>query len=235
MKAGIIAAGLGERLARGGISTPKPLTPIAGRPLIARIIDASAKLNVSSVACIVNAENLDVANYLLDNRWPVPLELIVKTTPSSMESLFSLAHLLRDEPFILFTVDVIAGFETLADFFEQAKQHSDASGVLALTEFVDDEKPLWAMIDPGNRIIALGDDARESRYVTAGFYCFSPEIFSLMDIARGKKLSALRQFLNLLIEKDFPLYGIPVAKTIDVDFPEDIEKAEAFLKEIGEL
>ncbi len=37
MKAGIIAAGLGERLIGGGIATPKPLVPIGG------VTDAGAR------------------------------------------------------------------------------------------------------------------------------------------------------------------------------------------------
>jgi len=84
MKVGIIAAGKGERLTRGGITTPKPLLPVAGRPLIARIIDASAKLKAESVACIVNDLNPTVAGYLRSTPWPLPVELVVKTTPSSM-------------------------------------------------------------------------------------------------------------------------------------------------------
>ena len=47
-------------------------------------------------------------------------------------------------------------------------------------------------------------------------------------------LNALRQFLGHLIDNGYPMRGIPVAKTVDVDYPEDIEKAEAFLKDINE-
>jgi NDP-sugar pyrophosphorylase family protein len=70
--------------------------------------------------------------------------------------------------------------------------------------------------------------------VTAGFYYFKPDIFALIDDARVKGLRALRQFLVLLTESDFSLYGIPVLKTIDVDYPEDIKRAERFLREAGE-
>ena len=198
MKAGIIAAGLGERLAKGGITTPKPLVPIAGHPLISRIINTAVKLNASSIACIVNAENPAVARYLEESSWPLPLELIVRTTPNSMESLFSLAPLLSDEPFILFTVDVVAGYRTMQSFLDRARAFGDGEGALALTDFIDDEKPLWVSMDAGNRIVAMGDAAKGSRYVTAGFYYFSPEIFNMVDAARAKHLSALRQFLGFL-------------------------------------
>jgi hypothetical protein len=56
----------------------------------------------------------------------------------------------------------------------------------------------------------------------------------MIDAARVRTINALRQFLGFLTERGFSLYGIPVAKTLDVDYPEDIEKAERFLKEAGE-
>jgi len=234
MKMGIIAAGKGDRLALGGVPTPKPLIPVGGRPLIARIIEAGAKLKVDSIACIVNDLTPAVASFLRSAPWPVPLEIVVKTTPSSMESLFCLAPLLSDAPFLLFTVDVILGQQTVEDFLQNARTLTDSKGVLALTRFVDDEKPLWAAVNSSNRIIALGDAARGSQFVTAGFYYFAPDIFAEIASARRKKLGALRQFLGHLIDEDYLIYGIPVPKTIDVDYPEDIAKAEAYLMEINE-
>ena len=70
--------------------------------------------------------------------------------------------------------------------------------------------------------------------MTAGFYYFNPDIFEIIKVARAKRLKALRQFLGLLLERDYFLYGVPVSKTVDVDRPEDIEKAEKYLEEAGE-
>jgi NDP-sugar pyrophosphorylase family protein len=232
MKAGIIAAGRGERLAREGILIPKPLLPVRGEPMIARMIRAAATLKVNSIACIVNDLNPDVARYLKAKVWPAPLDLIVKTTSSSMESLFCLAPLLKDESFILFTVDAIFSFKALKDFAAKARSMDKSDGALAITRFVDDEKPLWVKVDSRDKIIAMGDEARDSRYVTSGFYYFRPNVFARIDEARARKLNALRQFLGLLIETGFSLHGVHVPKTVDVDYPEDLKKAEAFLKEI---
>jgi NDP-sugar pyrophosphorylase family protein len=110
----------------------------------------------------------------------------------------------------------------------------DSKGALALTGFIDDEKPLWAALDGSGRVTALGDAARGSPFITAGFYYFSPDIFDEIAAARRKKLNALRQFLSHLIDEGYRIHGVPVPKTIDVDYPEDIEKAEAYLKEIRE-
>jgi NDP-sugar pyrophosphorylase family protein len=234
MKAGIIAAGTGRRLAQKGFLVPKPLVAVGGEPMIARAIRAAAMLKMTSVACIVNDLNPAVSEFLRSGPWPVPLELVVKTTPSSMESLFSLAPLLREEPFVLFTVDAIFPFETLVSFFQRARTISEAQGVLALTTFIDDENPLRVKLDERQEIVAMGRDAEGSSYATAGFYYFKPGSLSVATTARQKNLNSLRQFLGLLIEEGYPLYGLPVSKTVDVDHPEDVEKAEAYLKEIGE-
>lgn len=234
MKMGIIAAGAGDRLVRGGISTPKPLIPVRGKPLIARVIEAGAQLNVNSVACIVNDLSPSVAGFLRSSSWPIPVEIVVKTTPSSMESLFCLAPLLSDDPFVLFTVDLVCAQQVVGDFFRKARALQDSKGALALTSFIDDEKPLWAAVNSSGRITALGDAALGSRFITAGFYYFTPDIFAEIAAARRKKLSALRQFLSHLIDEGYPIHGVPVPKTIDVDYPEDIEKAEAYLQEINE-
>ena len=89
-------------------------------------------------------------------------------------------------------------------------------------------------MNSSGRIMALGDAALGSRFITAGFYYFTPDIFAEIAAARRKKLSALRQFLGHLIDEGYPIHGVPVPKTIDVDYPEDIEKAEAYLQEINE-
>jgi NDP-sugar pyrophosphorylase family protein len=232
MKAAVIAAGVGERIARGGIDIPKPLLRVGGRPLIARIIDAAAELGMSSVACIVNDVQPAVAQFLRSTAWPVPLQLKIKTTPSSMESLFNLEPYLRDEPFLLFTVDVVFDVAALRGFLKGAAELEQAAGVLALTDHIDDDKPLWVRVDDDLKITAMGDDATGGSYITAGFYYFQPDIFAMMVAARSRRLTALRQFLGLLLASGYPLYGLPAPKTIDVDHPEDIVKAEAFLKAI---
>lgn len=235
MKVGIIAAGIGERLSKGGVLTPKPLIPLRGEPMIARLIRTAARLNPESIAIIVNNVHTSVSDYLRSQIWPVPVELIVRTTPNSMESLLTLGPLLKNSPFLLLTVDAVFAFNALENLVKAGKLMDEAGGMLALTTNADDEKPLWAKIDENRRIVAMGEDAAgKTPYVTAGFYWFDPKIFSMEKEARTRKLSALRQFLALLVENEYPLYGLPVSETIDVDHPEDIQKAEKFLLEIGE-
>ena len=232
MKAGIIAAGLGERFRNAGFTTPKPLLVVAGKTLVERAIDAAAAAGAEEVALIVNAEYPEVKQYVRDHRWPVPVRLTVKTTPSSMESFFMLEPYLRDSPFLLSTVDAITAKGSL-EGLASAGLAAGPCGTLAVTSFVDDEKPLWVLLGAKAEIIALGPSAAESGWVTSGTYFFFPEVYAHVAEARRRKLGALRQFLALLLEKGEHLQGFRAGEAIDVDRPEDVAVAERFLKAHG--
>ena len=232
MKAGIIAAGLGERFRNAGFTTPKPLLVVGGKTLLERAIDAAAAAGAEEVALIVNAEYPEVEQYVREHRWPVPVRLTVKTTPSSMESFFMLEPYLRDSPFLLTTVDAIAAKGSL-EALASSGLAAGPCGTLGVTSFVDDEKPLWALLDAKAEIIALGPSAADSGWVTSGAYFFFPEVYAHVAEARRRKLGALRQFLALLLEKGERLHGFRAGEAIDVDRPEDVAVAERFLKAHG--
>lgn len=230
MKAAIIAAGLGERLRAAGIHEPKPLVQVAGRPLIDYVLDSVTTAGIRQVACIVNELSTGIEEHCRQ-QWPdVKFEHIRRTTPSSMESLFTLSPLLQDERFVLLTTDAVFAPAVLGDFLRAVEARDRADGVLALATFIDDEKPLWARVDAEGRIVALGAGATGSGLVTAGFYAFKPVIFKEIDTARQRRFTALRQFLAHLLERGYEIYGERVAKTVDVDRPEDIAVAEAFVR-----
>jgi NDP-sugar pyrophosphorylase family protein len=230
VNAAVIAAGHGERLRAAGIATPKPLLPVAGVPLIDRVLGAVAAAGIERVACIFNRE-ADVVHAHVRAAWSerLRLHIVRETTPSSMESLFALAPHLGDGRFLLLTVDALFGPELLASFLAAAERRA-ADGVLAVSSFVDDEKPLRVALDGDGRIRALGTAAGDSSLVTAGFYVFDPCIFREIEAARAAHFSALRQFLAHLVARGYGLYGECVGKTVDVDRAEDLAVAEAFVR-----
>lgn len=229
MKAGIIAAGLGERLRDAGFTQPKPLVPVAGRPLIDYALSAINDAGVTEVACIVNEQSHGIEAHCR-HAWPdVRFEFIRRTTPSSMESLFTLSPLLGAEPFVVLTVDAVFAPAALREFVAAAVRRA-ADGVLAVNSFVDDEKPLWVALGSGGEITAMGPPASNSGWVTAGFYVFDPRIFREISTARAQRFTALREFLGHLLASGYRLYGEPVPKTVDVDRPGDIAVAEAFVR-----
>jgi len=233
MKAGLIAAGLGERLLAAGIATPKPLVEVAGRPLVDHALDAVAAAGIDEVACIFNAEAPAdaVEAHCRARRGGPRLTIVRRTTPSSMESLFTLAPLLaRDDRFLLLTVDAVFAPAVLRDFLAAADRHEEADAVLAVTDFIDDDKPLHAAVDATGRITALGAPAAGSPLITAGFYVLHSCVLAEIDAAREYHFTALRQFLAHLVARDYRVFAAPMGKTVDVDRPQDIAAADAFVR-----
>jgi NDP-sugar pyrophosphorylase family protein len=233
VKAGIIAAGHGDRLRAAGITTPKPLIEIGGRPLIARAIETARAAGAVSVACIVNAETDRVRHYLETHDFGLPIEIVQRTTASSAESVLALKPLLASAPFLLLTVDAILRPEAVTALVHRAAELPEAS-VLGVTSLVDDEKPLWAELDPGGRIRTLGDPAR-ARHVTAGVYFLQPVMYALADAVLPRQWKAFRTLLASVLERGHPLYGVDVGDSIDVDRPEDIAAAERLLGVAGDV
>jgi NDP-sugar pyrophosphorylase family protein len=233
MKAGVIAAGLGERLVAAGITTPKPLVEVAGKALVDHVLDAVAGAGIAEAACIFNAETpADAVEAHCRARRSGPrLTIVRQTTPSSMESLFALASHLRDDRFLLLTVDAVFPPAVLRDFLAAAARPAAADVVLAVTDHIDDEKPLFAALDAEGRVTGLGTAASASPLVTAGFYVLQPRIFAEIEAARAARFTALRQFLAHLLAHGYAVYGAPIGKTVDVDRPQDIAAADAFARE----
>jgi NDP-sugar pyrophosphorylase family protein len=226
--AGIIAAGFGERLQAAGITTPKPLIEIGGRPLIARTIDTVCAAGASGVACIVNAESDHVRRYLEDTSWPVPVTVLQRTTQSSAESFLALRPWLASAPFLLTTVDTICAPAAISALVAYARTHRPLGSVLGVTRTIDDEKPLWVELDRDDRIRSL-DDAARALHVTAGVYFLQPLVYSLADVGGPRGFSAFRHILGSLLVHGHDLWGFDVGASIDVDRAQDIAAAERLL------
>ncbi len=231
MKLGIIAAGESSRMFAEGVTEPKPLVKINGVPVIERIIIAALNNGITDICCIVNERFGGLRDFLLARDFgpEIQLTLISRSTPSSMHSLFALASLLHDGPFLLATADTVFLEDEFRRFVGFTETEISADGILAITRFIDDEHPLCVDVDEQMRIIRLSDTKQGFEWATGGLYYFSPRIFDVMEDALRSGNKRLRNFLRLLIGLDFQLYGYPFSKMIDVDHATDIAVAEQFL------
>ena len=234
LKAGVLAAGRGERI-RGQSNLLKPLIKVGGQTLIEHVLNAMSEAGASEVVVIINEDSLAVRDHVIARAWPFALRWIVETTPTSMHSFLRLIETLAAErnegPFLVSTVDTVAGAQTFARFIAEARRNEQAAVTLALTSPGNDEKPLLVRLAPaGSRIIALGDAAAPSDYATAGVYAVRASILREAEAARRDGIDALRTFLGRLLDRGYQLAGIPIAESVDVDRPADVETAEAFLR-----
>lgn len=228
MRAGIIAAGEGSRLGTFGV--PKPLVHVGGMTLLERTLRGLVSCGVEEVALI--ARDREVVEHALGLGLSVPLRTQVKATPSSLHSLHELGAHLAGERFLLCTVDSIVRPAEMLGFARQFQAQGDLELLLSYTDFVDDEKPLRIAVEPATeRVTALGERAGGSPFVTVGLYGVGPRASALLEGAVRAGMEKLRRFLDHVLQNRLRIAGYRLSKAIDVDRPEDVEVAEAFLEE----
>ena len=230
MNYAIIAAGEGSRLAQEGVAKPKPLIDLHGEPMLGRLINIMVRCNAESISIIVNEHMTEVREYLESLELPVPLNLVVKTTPSSMHSLWHLSKVIPRGKFCLTTVDTIFREEDFKAYIQAFENDRDHDGMWAVTPFVDDEKPLWVDVDDEMNITAFCDKSWEgAKYVSGGVYAMTDKAFAVLDECIERGISRMRNFQRALVDAGFNLQAHSIDKIIDVDHAGDIATAEAFI------
>ncbi len=238
MKYAIIAAGEGSRLAAEGVEQPKPLVKIGRERLIDRLIRVFMANDAEEIVVICNAVMTEVGLHLvklqqdgLDGR-PVPLRFVVKSTPSSMHSFFEISRMLGDGPFCLTTVDTIFREEEFSRYiadFGAAVASGEYDGMMGVTDYIDDEKPLYVDTDGGLNITGFLDRSDTCRYISGGIYGLTPSAIDTLNGCMERGESRMRNFQRALIADGRRLKAWPFSKVLDIDHAGDIRKAEDFI------
>lgn len=230
MNYAIIAAGEGSRLAQEGVALPKPLVKLDGREMIRRLIDIFLKNDASSISIIVNEEMTQVQEYISKLQLDIPLNVVVKSTPSSMHSFFELRNFLRDGKFCLTTVDTIFKEDEFSRYIQAFISDEGNDGMMAVTDFIDDEKPLYVDVDRDMNILGFLDKSDNPLYISGGIYGLTPKAIDTLEACLESGQSRMRNFQRQLVTDNLNLKAFPFKKIVDVDHAEDIKKAEQFIK-----
>ena len=225
MRFGIISAGEGSRLASEGFSQPKPLVPICGVPMIERLIRIMNACGAQRIAVIVNGENPETVSLLKS----LPVDLVVKKTPTPMHSLMELAPYLEGDRFCVTTVDTVfseSRFRSMMDEF--SRSHMD--GLMGVTSLIDDEKPLYVGTDGEMMITGFHDTQNDCRYVSAGIYALNPKALEVLERCVDSGQTRMRYFQRQLLEAGMQLKAFDMGQVVDVDHVSDVARAQGIAK-----
>ncbi len=231
MKFAILAAGEGSRLAQEGVTLPKPLVRLNGEAMIDRLVRIFIDNGADEIVIITN--NLTpltqehVRSMQAEGK---PIRMVVKTTPSSMHSFYELYPYLGEDKFCLTTVDTIFREDEFKCYINEFKQ-SDYDGMMAVTDFVDDEKPLYIATDSKLNITGFYDTKQtDTSYISGGIYCLDSKSFITLKRCIEEGQSRMRNFQRQLVADGLHLKAHVFSKILDVDHADDIIKAEEFLR-----
>lgn len=230
MNYAIIAAGEGSRLAQEGVAKPKPLVDICGEPMIGRLINLFCRCNAESISIIVNEQMTEVREYIESLSLDIPQNLVVKTTPSSMHSFFELSRVIPKGRFCLTTVDTIFREQDFRPYIEAMEADERYDGMMAVTGYIDDEKPLYVQTDDDLNITAFRDERYDgAKYISGGIYALNEKAIDVLADCMERGVARMRNFQRALVDAGLRLKAYPMGKILDVDHAGDIEKAENFI------
>lgn len=231
---GIIAAGDGNRIKQEGSLLPKPLVDIQGKPMIERLISIMESSGANSVSLIVNSDMPEVDAFLntLVPSLGCELKWISKKTPSSMHSFYELLNVMKpQDKFIITTVDTIfrkEDFTKYVNAFENCSKELD--GLMGVTSFIDDEKPLYVKTASDDEIVSYLDTPDDDTdLVSAGIYGLRQTSIPVLQECINSGVTRMRNFQRRLVETGLYLKAYDLGKVLDVDHLADIEKADKFL------
>ncbi len=231
MKFAILAAGEGSRLAQEGVELPKPLVRLNGEAMIDRLVRIFIDNGADEIVVITNNLTSLTQQHIRELQTEGnPLRLVVKTTPSSMHSFYELYPYLGEGKFCLTTVDTIFREEEFRECIDAFQQSGD-DGLMAVTDFIDDEKPLYVATDSDLNITGFYDTRQtDTHYISGGIYCLDSKAFATLRRCIEEGQSRMRNFQRQLVADGFRLKACVFSKILDVDHAADIQKAEEFLR-----
>lgn len=209
--------------------------------MIDRLIRIFTDCEAEEVVVIVNNLTSLVQEHLNRMDSKVPLKVVVKTTPSSMHSFYELSPYLGEGKFCLTTVDTVFREDEFKDYIEEYRS-SDYDGMMAVTDFIDDEKPLYVSTNKKLDITGFHDSMEdfyhseaflnlhaECRFISGGIYCLDGKSIQTLHRCMEQGMSRMRNFQRQLVADGLRLKARPFSKILDVDHASDIVKAEEFL------
>jgi len=189
MKALIPVAGIGERLRPFTHTTPKPLLSVAGKPILAHIIDGLLDNGIDELVFVVGYMGEKIEDFV-KNRYSV------KSHFAWQKDLLGLGFAIHlglefvddNEPLLIVLGDTI--IETDLSKFIASKHH-----VLGIT-WVDNPRRFGVVELSGKRIVGMVEkpESPKSNWAIAGLYMF-------------RSIAAIRKNLDYMVKNDIRSKG----------------------------
>ena len=217
MKALFLAAGRGTRLAPFTDDCPKPMLPIAGVPMIERIMNGIAESAGITSFVLVTGYRADVvhAHFGDGSRWGWDVAYAHQEIPRGVaDALRCAASQLSDNEFMMTYGDIMLDPINYALF---AQDNDPAKGMKVGLNWVDDPwRGAAVYLREDSSIQRIQEKPAQgtsgTNWNNAGLFIFPPTIFDyaaqILPSARGEY--ELPDVMTAMIEAGIPALGIPL-------------------------
>ncbi|MDS0258722.1 sugar phosphate nucleotidyltransferase [Haloarcula sp. S1CR25-12] len=213
MQAVVLAAGEGTRMRPLTENTPKPMLPVADRPLVAHTADTAIEAGAEELIFVVGYEADAVRKYFGERYRGVPVEFAVQEEQLGTADAVNAASEYLDGPFAVLNGDNLYDEASLAALF-------DAAPAIAAYR-VPDPSNYGVLSTDGDRVTAIVEKPEEppTELANAGAYVFPAEAREWLDVElseRGER--EITDVLTRVIE-EHSVTAVEVDRWLDVGRP----------------
>ncbi len=174
----IMAGGLGSRMLPLTRDLPKPLVPIAGRPMLEHIMCQMIRQGFGKFQFSVRHMANQIADHFKDGaQWGVEIGYIEEPEPLGTAGGLSLLNPVPDTPLIVANSDLI----TDLDYRRVLASHETTGALLTMcTREAVFEVPYGVIEQVGARVVGVEEKPTQSITISAGMYALSPDALGRM-------------------------------------------------------
>lgn len=231
MDAIILTAGKGTRLHPLTKNLPKPLFPVAGKPILEHILDSLPK-KVTRVIIVVGYENQQIKDYVIRKRYPFDIIWVYQEKQlGTGHAVYLCKSYIKSEQFFMMYGDIFVEKEIVQDVINYPFKEELTEGVIATVQVKSPEKYGCLEIE-NERLVRIWEKHPEppSQNINAGLMLLPKVIFSLLEKQKSSNRGEieLTDSINSLIKNniDIACYKI-LNHWTDTGFPWDLLTANS--------
>ena len=219
MQAVILAAGRGTRMGPLTETTPKPLLPVADRPLAAHVADAAVAAGADELILTVGYGGDRVREYFGDERAGVPVRYAEQPAQLGTADALAVAADLIDGDFAVLNGDSLYEAADLRRLFTTAPRVGAVE--------VSNPSAYGVLVTDGDVVTEVREKPADppSNLINAGAYSFPADAVDLLDVPeidRGER--ELTDVLDRVVERD-ELEVVRFDEWLDVGRPWELLEA----------
>ncbi|MGA2840904.1 MAG: nucleotidyltransferase family protein [Steroidobacteraceae bacterium] len=226
----IMAGGRGRRLYPHTDKCPKPMLPVAGRPMLEHIIERARAEGFQHFVLAVHYLGHMIQEYFGDgNRWQVNIEYIREETPLGTAGAIGLLGSRPDSAFVVSNGDVLTDirYGELLDF--HCRHEAVATMAVRMHEF---QHPFGVVRLNGVDIEGFEEKPISRSHINAGIYVLEPVALELLNSRTPCDMPTL---FSRLQQRSLRTIAYPMYEPwLDVGRPVDYTSAQATIRGVSE-
>jgi bifunctional UDP-N-acetylglucosamine pyrophosphorylase/glucosamine-1-phosphate N-acetyltransferase len=219
MQTVILAAGQGTRMRPLTDTTPKPMLPVADRPLAAHTADAAVDAGTDELVLVVGYEAEDVRDYFGGEYRGVPVTYAVQEQQRGTADAVRAARDALGGDFAVLNGDNLYDPESVATLF--------AAGPAIAAQVVDDPTNYGVLSTDGDRVTDIVEKPSDppSNLANAGAYVFPAVASDWLDVPESERGEHELTDVVARVIEEFDVSAVELQRWLDVGRPWELLEA----------